>query len=88
MSTETVFWTPEELAERYSLDVRTIYRMLKSGLIRGKRYGPKKGYRVTDADRQAYEVSRPDVAERPKPVYVSVPASLGLDAARRHGCLK
>ncbi len=46
------FFTPQEVADKLRVDVKTVYRWLKAGHLKARRYGLQ--YRITQEDIDAF----------------------------------
>lgn len=58
MNVIRAWWTARELAEHYSMSVRTIYAEIETGRLPSHRFGGARGaLRVADADRLEWEAS-------------------------------
>lgn len=85
--TSRSWWTVGELAEHWRISADKVYDLLYSGTLRGHKIG--KAWRISDADRAAYERG---AAHSPEPIVVVgpprhyVPKLLGrLHGASRRG---
>ena len=56
------WYTVEEIASRLKVSPFTVRRWLRQGLLRGRSFGGKTGWRVSGSDLRAFLESRPTEA--------------------------
>jgi transcriptional antiterminator len=63
--TDSRWWTVKQLADHYALSPRTIYDAIAKAELVVHRFGERRAIRISDQDREAWEMKSRSEGQRP-----------------------